>query len=230
MKKTLTGIGLIVLAVAILFRDQLSFLSYGMPLWRLALIVFFGVETLQNAFRKDVKASFIGLAITFILLNGHFQWLQVGTGTLIIVAVLLYFGFSMILKPKEINMKYYKGKKGKFVGWTNDPEFKESSDTVFGNATRYVNDDNFVNIGGDVVFSGTSIYFDQAIILGDTASYSGDATFSSVKLFVPRNWKVEFTGDRVFSSIEANPSGLPTDKTLVVSGDYVFSRLTVYYI
>ncbi|MHC5879225.1 hypothetical protein ACYT69_09895, partial [Streptococcus pyogenes] len=64
------------------------------------------------------------------------------------------------------------------------------SDTVFGNTTRYINDENLTRVGGDVVFSGTSIYFANATILGDQAIYSGDAVFSSIKLYVPKDWHV----------------------------------------
>lgn len=85
-------------------------------------------------------------------------------------------------------------------------------------------------MAGDVVFSSASIYFDNALINGDKATYSGDAVFSSVKLYVPESWRVEMVGDRVFSGINLQPSGHPSEKTLVVTGDFVFSSLTVIYI
>ncbi len=67
-------------------------------------------------------------------------------------------------------------------------------------------------------------------MLEDRATYSGDAVFSNVKLYVPRNWNVEFTGDRVFSNIKVYPNDTRTEKTLAVTGDFVFSQLEVIYI
>jgi hypothetical protein len=85
-------------------------------------------------------------------------------------------------------------------------------------------------VTGNIVFSGTSLYFANATILGDKAFYSGDAVFSNVKLYVPKDWNVEFAGDKVFSSIKTYPSPNPSGKTLVITGDYVFSNLEVFYI
>lgn len=231
MKKTLLGLGLIGLAFVILFKDLIGL--EGLPLWPMAGAIGFGILALNNLFDGEwVGAGVLGV-LSFSCINSIFDWFEISLGTLILVAVLLGIGFSMILKPKKnriiINGKplgdYIHEQKSDTLG-----KGESNGDTVFGNATRYVNDDNFIDVGGNVVFSGNAIYFDNATILGDVATYSGDAVFSRVTLYVPKNWKVEFTGDRVFSTLDVRPSGELTDKTLMITGDYVFSRLMVVYI
>lgn len=238
MKKTLLGIGLILFAGYVLFKDTLNLPGLGLPIWTILIVAVFVVEALKNLKNRDYMGTYACGAIAFIFLEHHYNWLTVNTGTLILAAVLIGLGFSLIFKPNRhsafitINDKplgdYMKGRVSESVD-EEDSSIKSDSDTVFGNKTRYINGD-FIDVAGDVVFSSASIYFDNAIILGDKATYSGNAVFSSVKLYVPRNWHVEFVGDQVFSNIKVQPSGLPAEKKLVVTGDYVFSRLMVVYI
>lgn len=227
MKKMLMGLGFILVALLILGKETLGL--GNLPVWSIGWTVVFGLLTVKSLFERHwKKASFCGV-VTFALLNAIFNWVAISFWSLIIVVFLLWFGLRLLFKPKS-SWFIYEGLNNKHSVGVNIGTGATDSDLIFGSATRYVTDDHLTNIGGDVVFSSTSIYFDQAVILGDTASYSGDAVFSSVQLFVPKNWKVEVTGDRVFSTVNSNPSSTPTDKTLVVSGDYVFSRLIVYYI
>lgn len=227
MKKTLIGLSFILVALLILGKDMLGL--GGLPMWTICWTLVFGALTIKNLLkRRWYKGSFCGI-VTVALLNTIFNWVEISFWSLMLVIFLLLFGIRLLFKPKRSWLIYDRISDNPSVS-SNVNTSAIDSDLVFGSSTRYVSDDNLTNIGGDVVFSSTLIYFDQAVILGDTASYSGDAVFSSVQLFVPKNWNVELTGDRVFSTIKANPSSDKTDKTLVVSGDYVFSRLIVHYI
>jgi hypothetical protein len=59
----------------------------------------------------------------------------------------------------------------------------------------------------------------------------GKVPLSAKSYKVPsKDWNVEFAGDKVFSSIKTYPSPNPSGKTLVITGDYVFSNLEVFYI
>lgn len=248
MKKTVMGIALIVLALFILFKDSLG-LS-GIPFWPLCWGLGFGILAIDSLLEKSwYGAIFLGV-LSFAGFNKIFGWLDVSFWTLLVVTILLMIGLKLILNPK-MNLVYIstkgksKSKADKIKTEVIDGVFSEhsdehhdgaseisrdsGSDTVFGSNTRYINGD-FVDTGGDIVFASSNLYFDNATIIGDKAVYSGDAVFSTVKLFVPKHWKVTFSGDKVFSSIKCPSSGQPTDKTLELTGDFVFSNVEVHYI
>ncbi len=239
MKKTLLGIGLILFAAYVLLRDSLALPSLEIPIWTLIFVIGFGFNALQSLLRRDYMSAYICGVIAFIFLENHYDWLIVGTGTLILAAVLAGIGFSLVWKPKRrsatIKIKeksigeHVRDRVFEQVGEKGSDYQKSDSDTIFGSKTRYINGD-FVDVSGDTVFASTVIYFDNALILGDKGAYSGDAVFSSVKLYVPQDWSVEFVGDQVFSNIKAQPSGMPAEKQLIVTGDFVFSSLEVIYI
>ena len=229
MKKTLLGAGFILLAVYILFRDAFLWPTWGLPLWTLLFVLGFGYGAVQNALRRNYTSAYVCGVIALIILERHYGWLNVGTGTLVLAAVLAGIGLGMIFKPVMFRFDYKFNSEGdQIVG--GDFVGEKGNDTVFGNSTRYINDENLTKVTGNLVFSGSSIYFANATIQGGEAIYSGDAVFSNVKLFVPKDWNVEFAGVRVFSSIKTYPNHNPGGKTLVITGEYVFSNLEVFYI
>ncbi|KXT77685.1 hypothetical protein [Streptococcus sp. DD13] len=81
-----------------------------------------------------------------------------------------------------------------------------------------------------MVFGSKCLYFDQAVMLGDQATYSGDAVFSTVKLYVPRQWAVDYVGDKILSSIKIVGAPTTSEKQLLVTGDLVFSSMEIHYI
>jgi len=229
MKKTLLGAGLILLAAYILFRDAFLWPTWGLPLWTLIFVLGFGYGAVQNVLRRNYTSAYVCGVIALIILERHYGWLNVGTGTLVLAAVLAGIGLGMIFKPVMFRFDYKFNSEGdQIVG--GDFVGEKGNDTVFGNSTRYINDENLTKVTGNLVFSGSSIYFANATIQGGEAIYSGDAVFSNVKLFVPKDWNVEFAGVRVFSSIKTYPNHNPGGKTLVITGEYVFSNLEVFYI
>ena len=229
MKKSLLGAGFILLAVYILFRDAFLWPTWGLPLWTLLFVLGFGYGAVQNALRRNYTSAYVCGVIALIILERHYGWLNVGTGTLVLAAVLAGIGLGMIFKPVMFRFDYKFNSEGdQIVG--GDFVGEKGNDTVFGNSTRYINDENLTKVTGNLVFSGSSIYFANATIQGGEAIYSGDAVFSNVKLFVPKDWNVEFAGERVFSSIKTYPNHNPGGKTLVITGEYVFSNLEVFYI
>ena len=229
MKKTLLGAGLILLAAYILFRDAFLWPTWGLPLWTLIFVLGFGYGAVQNVLRRNYTSAYVCGVIALIILERHYGWLNVGTGTLVLAALLAGIGLGMIFKPVMFRFDYKFNSEGdQIVG--GDFVGEKGNDTVFGNSTRYINDENLTKVTGNLVFSGSSIYFANATIQGGEAIYSGDAVFSNVKLFVPKDWNVEFAGERVFSSIKTYPNHNPGGKTLVITGEYVFSNLEVFYI
>lgn len=216
MKKMLMGVGLILAAGLLLLKDYIQLPDLGMPIWVLVVAVIFGFKSLQEAIRRHWRGSFISAVIVFTVLNWQFEWLKVSVFTIVLAAILLSQGVSMIFKPKKTSFV----SEGKLMG----------ADTLFKSGTRYVTDDALVDLSGDVVFGSSSLYFDHATMLGDKATYSGDVVFSSVTLYVPRDWRVELTGDHVFSSITVPAQNHVPHKTLVVTGDVVFSSFEVIYI
>lgn len=217
-KNIFWGLVLIGAAGLIIFRDQLP--SLGLPLWKLFLVVYAIIESVTYLFRKDIHLAYAGAAVAFITLNSEYRWLVIGTWHLILAAVLIYIGLHLIF-PRWGKWQGYVRKTGRV---------EDLIGKGMGSGTRYINDDNFVHGDADIVFSTSSIYFDNAVILGDKASFDLDVVFGSATLYLPRNWAVDVQSDNVFSRVDCQPPKAETDKILYIRGGLVFSNLTVLYI
>lgn len=231
MKKTLLGVGLLLAAVYLLFGHSLPLPDLGISFWSLLFILGFGFLAIQALLRRKWGETYVFAVITFVLLNNQFEWLEVGTGTIVLAAVLAGIGCHFLLTSKE-NTLFIKGKPIEFYireKYASSGASSTHSDTVFGSATRYINGD-IGDVSGDVVFASTMLYFDNAQLPTGYATYSGDVVFSSVKLYVPQDWRVEFIGDRVFSNVKMQPQSASSSKVLTITGDLVFSSLEIIYI
>lgn len=232
-RHTLLGIGLIALALYVLFENALGLPTLQMPLWLLILVVGFGYDLIKHLFLREWRTAAVEAIFLAVLLNSHYQWLAVGFWTMLLVMILLIMGIHYLIPKKRHSRIKVMERFSKDLD--DDPDVviladdDEKASTVFGGSTRYVTGD-FVRQKGDLVFGNTTIYFENAVILGDKASYEGDLVFSSLKLYVPSNWRVVYEGDKVFSTVKIPHSRQATDKTLVVQGDLVFSTVEVIYL
>lgn len=232
LRRVILGIGLILLAMLVLFKDSLGLPHFDFPLWLALLVLGFGYDALKNLTKRVYSSSLIELMIIGLLLNGYYDWIKVSFWNIAFAAILVMLGLHFLFHKKK---KSFVNVESSYSSDGNDSQYQAStgkalnSDTVFGGATRYVNGD-FLDAAGDVVFGRLTIDFSGAMILGDTASYSGDAVFSTVKLYVPQDWQVDVVGGRVFSSVKVPNASKAATKTLIYRGNLVFSSLEVVYI
>lgn len=101
-------------------------------------------------------------------------------------------------------------------------------DVVFSNVTKYVTSQNFVGGSGDVVFSTKKIYLDQAKLHNGVATIHTDVVFSTLILYVPKDWRVVDKMDRVFASRAGsfNEENMNAP-TLILDGNCVFGTVRV---
>ncbi|HEM3577597.1 TPA: hypothetical protein U1C15_001240 [Streptococcus suis] len=221
MKKNGLGIALLVLAGLVLFQDYLPVMKF--PLWKLALVVGWSYLFFKAMIKKQLVTSFIWGTLVFIMLNNHFDWLEIDTWALILGAILACAGLKMLIKPKMSRNAI--DTKGFGTGVIGD----KGREIAFGSSTRYIHEENFLQDSVEVAFGSSMVYFDQAVILGDTAEFHIDAAFASVTLYLPANWRAVVELDSAISTTNNYATELG-DKVLLVTGELAFSTLTIYSI
>lgn len=214
MKKNGLGIALLVLAGLVLFQDYLPAIEF--PLWKLALVVGWSYLLLKAIIRRQLVTSFVWGTLVFIILNNHFDWVDIDTWTLIVGASLACAGLQLLFKPKrpDVSSTGVIGDKGREI--------------AFGSSTRYIHEENFTYDSVEVAFGSSMVYFDQAVILGDKAEFHIDAAFSSVNLYLPANWQAVVELDSSMSAVNNYATG-KGEKMLHITGDMAFSTLNIYY-
>ncbi|HEL1558035.1 TPA: hypothetical protein ACGO3Z_001544 [Streptococcus suis] len=220
MKRNGLGIALLILAGLVLFQDYLPVVEF--PLWKLALVVGWSYLFFKAMIKKQLVTSFVWGTLVFIVLNSHFDWLEIDTWTLILGAILACTGVKLLIKPRR--SKNMVDTKSFVKGVIGD----KGRDTAFGSSTRYIHEENFIHDSVDVAFGSSTVYFDKAVILGDKADFHIDAAFASVDLYLPANWLAVVELDSSMSTVNNYATGMG-EKMLRITGDMAFSTLNIYY-
>lgn len=222
MKKTLLGLVFLGLAALVLFQGQFGFPFIGINIWTLLLIAGFSYFSIENFMKRNIIAGFIFAYIALVIANNHYHFLQISSGTLFAASALACIGLSLIFKPKNI------WSSGRY--WKDRGLSTKEGEIAFGTGTRYIHSDNFTYDKVECAFGSASIYFDNATILGESATFEVDLSFGSVTLYIPSNWRVEVEVDNAFSSV-SNPRNVnEKDKVLYLRGEVAFGSLKIVYI
>ncbi|MBF0787422.1 MULTISPECIES: hypothetical protein [unclassified Streptococcus] len=223
MKKYVLGIGLLVLSGLVLFQNYL--LRIDVTIWKLAFILAFAAGLVNNLIQKRLHGSFFFGTGLFILLNKQYHFLAVDTKTVVMGAILAYLGVSILLKPKQGDIRLFTHLKSKSTGksaWVED-----ENNIAFGSSTRYIHDTHFTYGNVDAAFGNATIYFNHTVMAGEEATFEVDAAFSTIHLYVPETWLVQVKADKAFSTIQQASQPTVFEKKLVVKADLAFSNLVI---
>ena len=94
--KKVVGIGLLVLAAAVLYFGLVGWPSFDVNIWALFPVGLFLFFTLENLVKKDYKASLMSLIIAFIIANAILDILPLSSGLVIGAGVLACVGIGFL--------------------------------------------------------------------------------------------------------------------------------------
>ena len=94
--KIVLGIGLLVVAAAVLYFGFVGWPSLDVNIWALFPVGLFLFFTLENLVKKDYKASLMSLMIAFIIANAILDILPLSSGLVIGAGVLACVGIGFL--------------------------------------------------------------------------------------------------------------------------------------
>lgn len=218
MKRNKTGIILIFLAVLVLAQGY--FHLFDMNLWFWAATSFF-IAAIPSGNYWIVSFSVGFFAIQLL---DRYLLHSVSTFPLYLAYFLACCGiYYLLASSSQKKAKAFRiGSEGVFSQQGNQ------FDMVFSTTDKYFTE-FYDNLEMDMVFSQVTFYFDQAEMPEQDAVIKGDLVFSQLVIYLPKEWKVQYDGDPVFSKVKIAPTPPEAEKTLIIEGDMVFSELRVRY-
>lgn len=218
MKKNIVGIALLLLAGFIVFYKDLGFSYLSHDFEYLILAVFIGYLAIKQFLKSHWTSSFILAVVTFAIVNNIYHFLTIGIGTIILATFIAGCGLSLLFPPqrrfKSINIQ----------------EGDTDVATAFGKSVKYINNPNFSYGKAEVAFGASIIYFDNAEIIDDSATFNVEVAFGHMKLYVPRTWHVEINATNSLGAINTPRNVNETHKVLYISGEVAFGNLEISYL
>ncbi|MBP2624060.1 LiaF transmembrane domain-containing protein [Streptococcus oricebi] len=221
MKKTLFGLICLLLAAWVLLQGNFGIPLIQINIWPLLVILGFVYFAVENFFEGHWGTGLVSGFIAFLIANNVYRLFpHLSSGTVFLAGILAYVGVRILFKPR--------------TSWKSRHRIDVSSGSeegiTFGSGTRYVNSDNFTYDELACSFGNAKVYFDNAQIVGDSATFKVEVAFGNATLFVPSSWQVISKAACSFGSVSQIRNVNEKEKTLYLEGSVAFGHLKIIYI
>ncbi len=186
----------------------------------------------RNFFEMIFAAAFL-----YIIYDKPLEIEVLTPWTVLAVALMFSIGLSLLFggkREKKHSIEFEWGSEG-FRGIGNSSEQCSGEQircgNTFGSAIRYIHSDNFCKANLENNFGSLTIYFDNAIIQGETAIVKVDNNFGETNLYIPKEWKVHNELDHVCGNINEHGKCMGTSSAeLRLKGETNFGNIEIYYV
>lgn len=223
MKKKAFGIVLLVLAALVLLQGNFGIPSFGGQIWPLIGIGFFAYQSVEAILRRHFTSATFTALVALMIANHFYDILPIPNQSLFWASILIVLGVSMLTHTNRT----WNGKK-----WWHDGEktILTDKEVAFGAGTFYKQDQELVEDEFEVGFGNAKIYYDNAEMLGDSATLKIEVGFGNAVIYVPQHWRVDLKVETFCGAAKADAPLAPTSKTLIIRGDVAFGKLGVVYV
>lgn len=223
MKKKAFGIVLLVLAALVLLQGNFGIPSLEGEIWPLIGIGFFAYQSVEAILRRHFTSASVTALVALMIANHFYDILPIPNQSLFWASVLVVLGVSMLTHTNRT----WNGKK-----WWYDGEktILTDKEVAFGAGTFYKQDQELVEDEFEVGFGNAKIYYDNAEMLGDSATLKIEVGFGNAVIYVPQHWRVDLKVETFCGAAKADAPVAPTSKTLIIRGDVAFGKLGVVYV
>ena len=223
MKKKAFGIVLLVLAALILLQGNFGIPSLGGHIWPLLGIAFFAYQSVEALLRRHLTSAVFTTFVALMIANHFYDILPIPNQSLFWASILIVMGVSALTHSNRT----WNGKKWWYDGKKTILTDKE---VAFGTGTFYKQDQELVEDQVEVGFGNAKIYYDNAEILGDSATLKVEVGFGNAVIYVPKHWGVDLKVETFCGVAKADTPLAPTSKTLIIRGDVAFGKLGIVYV
>ena len=223
MKKKAFGIVLLVLAALVLLQGNFGIPSFGGQIWPLIGIGFFAYQSVEAILRRHFTSASFTALVALMIANHFYDILPIPNQSLFWASILIVMGVSALTHSNRT----WNGKK-----WWYDGEktILTDKEVAFGAGTFYKQDQELVEDEFEVGFGNAKIYYDNAEMLGDSATLKIEVGFGNAVIYVPQHWRVDLKVETFCGAAKADAPLAPTSKTLIIRGDVAFGKLGVVYV
>ena len=223
MKKKAFGIVLLVLAALVLLQGNFGIPSLGGHIWPMIGIGFFAYQSVEALLRRHFTSASVTALVALMIANHFYDILPIPNQSLFWASILIVMGVSALTHSNRT----WNGKK-----WWYDGEktILTDKEVAFGTGTFYKQDQELVEDQVEVGFGNAKIYYDNAEMLGDSATLKVEVGFGNAVIYVPQHWRVDLKVETFCGVAKADTSLAPTSKTLIIRGDVAFGKLGIVYV
>lgn len=192
-----------------------AFRSSSMVVWT----VIFGYFLIKGLLKMSGVTISISLFLMINMYNNVYQFLPVSPMILFVVLSVFFLGFSMVFKNGPL-VEIHVLKK-------SDKNYQQN---VMSSVTKYIDDEELEQFTYEAKLSDTTLYFDNADLKNDTATFEFNVKLSAVTLYIPKNWRIVNEMKVILGEANQQVIDYPTTKTIYLKGKVVLGELKIIYV
>ncbi len=200
--------GLIFLILGILYLAvQLDIINININVFDILIIFVCGYYIIKGIFSSNIANTVFPVAILYYFFHDLLMLPHLSIFTLAIASLIFYYAFSNLF-----------GKNNNVSG------------SNFTASSIYINDQDIYKKEFTLRFCSKQIYFNQANINGDIATINLNASFSTVQIYIPKNWEIIESVDNNFGNYSVNGTTYATNKKVKINVKNNFSDIQIIYV
>ena len=226
MKKLFWGLFFIT-AGAVVITNQLGYFT-DVNLFGLLCTIFIIPILIKSLFRLEFTGIFFSVAFLIIIYAKQLQLQAITPWPILATALLCSIGFEILFKKR-----FYHGHHVEhFDTIVNSDDDSEVNYRVsYGSSIKYINTEDFKSANLSCSFGALKVYFDNAIIQGESATISLDLSFAGAELYIPKEWKIVNQVDVTLGGVEEkNNRKVDFQKTVILTGRVSLSGVSIIYV
>ncbi len=192
---------------------------------------------IHSAIRLNFFGIFLPVAFLYPIYQKPLGFVPIGLWLLVFAAVLASIGFSCIFHPNHHWEKWVHHGHGGIESMEHTSENIDDnnpySKVSFGASSKYLHGDSVKSGQFLVSFGSLEVFFDQAQLSPEGAEMLLDCKFGSIKLFIPRTWRVYDNLHASLGSVENDMRiARPTEDSpcLTLNGSVELGSVEIHYI
>ncbi|MBE5882543.1 MAG: hypothetical protein E7289_09630 [Lachnospiraceae bacterium] len=233
MKKDNLFWGLFLIAAAVLILVAKLGAFPEMSIMKIFWTLVFAVALVNSLANLAFPGVFFSLAFLGIIYDKELGITAITPWTILLVALLLSIGMSLIYTPKKKKKKskHHEIDGNDFVVFDEEDSNQFDFSSSFVGSIKYVNSDNFESANIDAKFAGMKVYFDNAVIRNGHATVNLNVSFAGVELYVPKNWRIDNQMSASFGGVEEKNRNNGADgPILTLRGNVSLGGVTILYV
>lgn len=233
MKKDNLFWGFFLIAAAVLILVAKLGAFPDMSIMKIFWTLVFTVALVNSVVKLAFPGVFFSLAFLGILYDEQLGITSITPWTILLVALLLSIGVSLIYTPKKRKKKanHREISGSDFVVFDEEDGNQFDFSSSFVGSIKYVNSDNFESANIDAKFAGMKVYFDNAIIQSGHATVNLNVSFAGVELYIPKNWRIDNQMSASFGGVEEKNRNDGADgPILTLRGNVSLGGVTILYV
>ena len=238
MKKELKGLLLIAIAVCLILWKlnvfNLPLEWAGVGTWGLIISAIMVYIIIKEVLKGKLSGIFFPLAIIGIIFDKPLGITAITPWVILVAAFLFTVAFDMMFPYHKKHYKHHHG----------DHNFDKYSSTIsedvdgyirhgvtFASATKYVRSKNLVEADLSARFGALNVSFEGAEVPSKQIDVSCDASFGTIYLYLPRNWRVINKVSASFGGCDDKAINSDTDSadvTCTIVGSASFGEIRLF--